>query len=129
LGIEDGEGECFGYQLGRCSGACIGKADPLKYNLQFIQAFANFKLKSWPFTAAIAITENSMAGSHTFIVQNWIVYGEIKADAENINQQQFSPTFEPDIYKILQKVIQKPFSNIQITPLKDISQFLNTPTT
>jgi DNA polymerase-3 subunit epsilon len=102
LGLEKTKGACFGYRLGRCKGACLGKEDPYFYNSRFIEAFASYKLKSWPFNGAIQILEKNEDGGESHIFDKWcylgsIVYNEF-GETQNFKSE---VEFDLDTYKIL----------------------------
>src|SRR5258708_17528254 len=57
LGIDHSLLACFPYRLDWCNGGCIGKEDPLRYNIRFQTAISSHKIKSWPFSSPVVITE------------------------------------------------------------------------
>lgn len=56
LGLQSTKTACFFYHLGWCKGACVGKESTNRYNLRFIAALSDRRIKPWPFDGAIMIT-------------------------------------------------------------------------
>jgi DNA polymerase-3 subunit epsilon len=48
LGLESGPGSCFGLQVGRCKGACVGKEPALLHMARVKIGLMPVKLKPWP---------------------------------------------------------------------------------
>jgi len=96
LGLEKTNTACFGYRLNLCNGACLTKENPLRYNMRFIQAFSQYKLKSWPFPGSIVIKEKSDYDNKEehIIIDNWCLIGQ--------------KGFDLDMYKILIRYLQEP---------------------
>lgn len=62
LGLESGKGACFGYQLKRCIGVCMGKESPEMHYLRVKQALVGLRLKRWPYAGKIGIREQAHGG-------------------------------------------------------------------
>lgn len=109
LGISNTRGRCFGYDLGRCAGACVGEESPAKHNLKLLTAIAGLKVKAWPFQGRIIIREESLEGKREgHVVDQWCYLGSVKDD-EELSQKSWPPaTFDYDAYKILAKYILSP---------------------
>lgn len=97
LGLEKTSGSCFGHKIERCKGACINKEHFLSYNMRFVQAFSEKKIKSWPFQGAIKITEVDPIEqkAEEFIANKWCL-------TSDDNNELF---FDYDTYKILVRYI------------------------
>lgn len=110
LGLEKTNSSCFNFKLGKCSGICVGKEKPIKYNLRFIEAFLNSKIKPWPYKGPIIIKEVSEAGEkeEQFLIDNWCVVQREEGETENLEGLKF----DYDIYKILKRFLYRssPFS-------------------
>jgi DNA polymerase-3 subunit epsilon len=116
LGLETTK-QCFNYQLGKCNGACTGIEKPEVYNTRFDLAFSQRKLKAWPFSGPILITENSEKNSGVgFIVNDWRLEGSFVYD--ETGSRPFLPedyVFDYDSYKILSRyVLQQPKAQIKM---------------
>ena len=108
LGVEQGAGACFGYQLGTCNGACVGKEPAKDYNARIEDAFAKRKIRTWPYNGTVMINEKESADKGTvFFIDNWALLGAFKYDDgmyepldESLTQSAQSG-FDYDTYKIL----------------------------
>ena len=95
---------CFGYQIKRCKGACIGNEPFAKHTLRLVGALARLKLVSWPFTGPALIRE----GDEAHLIDGWRYLGTARSDEEipallAANR----PPFDHDTYKILAKYMAK----------------------
>lgn len=102
LGLEKTQGTCFNYRLGKCSGICNGKEKPIKYNLRFIEAFLNSRIKSWPYKGPILISEADPQSEkqEQFLIHNWCIIQK-QDDDQNLEDLEF----DYDIYKILKRFL------------------------
>lgn len=116
LGLEKSSGSCFGHKLEKCKGACIQKEHFLSYNMRFIQAFSEKKIKSWPFEGAIKITEFDPIEHKTeeFIADKWCLTSFNNTDL----------FFDYDTYKILVRYIFNHKNQARIQPIQN-EQLLN----
>lgn len=103
LGLEKTKGSCFNYRLGKCKGVCSGKEKPVKYNLRFIEAFLNSKIKSWPYKGPIIIKEVDPESEREeqFLINNWCVVKRREEEDEELEDL----GFDYDIYKILKRFL------------------------
>jgi DNA polymerase-3 subunit epsilon len=121
LGVEHGEGACFGSQLGTCNGACRSIEDKESYNERFKKAFARRAIRSWPYQGTIMIEEkgkNEGTGM-VFFIKEWRLLQSIKYDHGDM--QEFLPAsqFDYDTYKILARYILDPVNKRNI---KEVSE-------
>jgi DNA polymerase-3 subunit epsilon len=110
LGLEQGKGQCFYAQLGRCHGACTGKEDAEVYNKRFHEAFKTRRIKAWPFRGPIVIEEKNIQRERgqAFIIDEWRLVGSFTYDESG--SAPFLPeqyVFDYDGYKILAGFIVK----------------------
>ena len=100
---------CFGHQLRRCKGACVGKEPLAKHTMRLMTALTGLKLVSWPFPGPALLRE----GDEAHVIEGWRYLGTAKSD-EEIAELLFSgqPRFDRDTYKILARHVGK------MTPLK-----------
>jgi DNA polymerase III subunit epsilon len=111
LGLEKTSKACFGYQIGTCYGACLGKEIPIKYNIRFIQAFSESKIRDWPFPGPIIINE----GQASFLLDLWCYIGKTEdIDQNTYDRKQFELKFDFDTYRILSSFILRKAKNSQI---------------
>ena len=112
--LEKAGSSCFGYELGKCMGACVNKENAVMYNLRFDLAFIKTKIRSWPFTGPVLISE----GEEKFIVDKWRYKRLEEDDTEFLVNSDES--FDPDTYKILSSYIHSPKNQKNIKVIKNI---------
>ncbi|MEX0966716.1 MAG: exonuclease domain-containing protein [Bacteroidia bacterium] len=111
-GLESGKGNCFGYSLHKCLGACAGKEPPVSYNLRVESAIGNFRFSKPDFMiivpgrevneyAAVQVQNHSYQGFGYFSVN-----GASKSPAEILNCIQAKKD-NPDVRKILRQFLKK----------------------
>jgi len=122
LGLEKTKGACFARHLGWCRGACTKDENPLFYNTRFTEAFSARRIKSWPFSGPVAISETFGDLTSTLIVDKWCVLKNIESKVsanfyEDVSEISGSDMyFDYDAYKILLRYMAnhhhliKPFS-------------------
>lgn len=118
LGLQKTTGACFMHQLKICPGACVGKESPLEYLFRFNQAFADTRIKEWPYPSAIVITEQSSdkLTATSYIINQWCVVGVIKHRDQDVEEEESQPVFDLDQYKILKRYIENPKNTSRIRP-------------
>jgi DNA polymerase-3 subunit epsilon len=112
LGLEKGMRDnhlspCFNSQLGRCGGACAGLETVDAYNIRFDLAFSERRLRAWPFTGPVLVTELNENHSNKdsgigFIVNEWRLEGSFVFDEAGTRpflSKEY--VFDYDSYKIL----------------------------
>lgn len=95
---------CFGHQIKRCKGACIGKEPLAKHTLRLVGALVRLKLVSWPLAGPALIRE----GEEAHLIDGWRYLGTVTHDdeaAELLASER--PPFDRDIYKLLAKYAGK----------------------
>ncbi len=95
---------CFGHQIRRCKGACIGKEPLAKHTLRLVGALVRLKLVSWPLAGPALIRE----GEEAHLIDGWRYLGTVTRDdeaAELLASER--PPFDRDIYKLLAKYVGK----------------------
>jgi DNA polymerase III subunit epsilon len=111
LGLEHGEGSCFGLQVGKCRGACVGKEPLILHNMRTLLALSSLKIKSWPFPGRIALCERHSSGfsadgsrgGEFHVLDHWAYLGTACCEEElaELAALQSSATFDVDVYRIL----------------------------
>ena len=95
---------CFGCQIKRCRGACIGNEPFARHTLRLVAALARLKLVSWPFAGPALIRE----GSDVHLIDGWRYLGTARSDEElQALLDAGRPEFDHDTYKILAKHMAK----------------------
>ncbi len=93
---------CFGYQVKKCSGACIDVISADTHNLQLKTALNLFKVQIWPFDGAIAIRD----GEQMIVLDRWCYLGTANDEQELYELAQSGKAeFDLDIYKIVKKAL------------------------
>lgn len=95
---------CFGHQIRRCKGACVGKEPYAKHTMRLVGALAGLKLVSWPFAGPALIRE----GEEAHLIDGWRYLGTVKSEADTSALLAAErPPFDRDIYKLLAKYVGK----------------------
>ena len=95
---------CFGYQIKRCPGACIGNEPYTKHTMRLVGALARLKLVSWPFAGPALIRE----GDEAHLIDAWRYLGTARSDEElPALLAADRPPFDRDTYRILAKHVAK----------------------
>lgn len=91
---------CFGYQVKRCKGACIGAEPYAKHTMRLIAGLARLKMVSWPVNGPALIRE----GEEAHLIDGWRYLGTARSDEElQALRERGKPPFDRDIYKLLAK--------------------------
>ncbi|VVE37422.1 Excinuclease cho [Pandoraea eparura] len=108
LGLETvGAGRpCFGYQVKRCDGVCVGKVPLAAHTERVREALATLQLHTWPYDGPIAIEEHGADATEVdyHVIDRWQYLGSV-ASREALDA--FVDTlpavtgFDPDIYRLL----------------------------
>ena len=110
MGLESGDGSCFGHALGRCRGACVGRESAALHGVRLELALASIRLKDWPFPGPVALRERDAAGSvELHVVDRWLHLGTARTDADlaAIVATVPRPAFDLDVYRILAKHLER----------------------
>jgi len=95
---------CFGHQLKRCKGACVGAEPYAKHTVRLISALVGLKLVAWPFAGPGLVRE----GDEIHLIEGWRYLGTAGSDEElHALLDSPRPAFDRDIYKILTKYVGK----------------------
>jgi DNA polymerase-3 subunit epsilon len=121
LGLEaGGEGSCFGYQVGRCAGACVGAEPRLRHGLRLKLQLAPLKLRAWPHDGPVAIEETSALGMrHWHLVDGWQYLGTVPEEdlADGRHETPAAEDrFDADTYRILCRYLKPGLRNIRPWP-------------
>ncbi|EXJ12793.1 hypothetical protein [Nitrincola nitratireducens] len=103
LGLERGKGSCFGYQLGRCHGACINQETRVAHAQRLRVALERLKVQAWPFPDTVVLTETNVKNgrSQSHLIQQWCYLGDVSqpSSLESI-------VFDLDIYRLLNQYLK-----------------------
>lgn len=117
LGLESGSGSCFGYQVGRCAGACRGAEPVARHGARLKLALAPFKLRAWPYRGPVGVQETSGLGwTQVHVIDRWQYLGSMQEG------EPFEPIFacdgrfDTDAYRILVKHLTPTARNVRPLP-------------
>ena len=118
LGLEPGAGSCVALQLGHCRGACVGREPALKHSIRTRLAFARLKRRDWPFPGPIGIRERDWSGAEEInLFDRWCYLGTVQGTVELSEFQRRPGIFDPDIYRILQRFLERPTRGAEVLHL------------
>ncbi|MDH4260290.1 MAG: exonuclease domain-containing protein [Gammaproteobacteria bacterium] len=118
LGLEEGDGSCFAFQLGHCRGACIGKEPALVHSVRVRLAFARLKRRDWPFSGPVGMRERDWSGAEeVHVFDRWCYLGSFHGGAEPEDLQRSPGHFDQDIYRILLRAFERPTRGLQMIEL------------
>ncbi len=112
LGLEKPSGPnkpCFGWQLRRCKGVCIGKEAESFHRARLEAALSGLHVKTWPHKGAVGLVErlgNERTDIH--VVNNWCYLGTAHTEEalwSLLEQAPARPAFDLDTYKILSRAM------------------------
>ncbi|HEU5135049.1 MAG TPA: exonuclease domain-containing protein [Steroidobacteraceae bacterium] len=83
LGLEAGEGSCFGLQVGRCKGACVGKEPALLHTARVKIGLMPLRLKPWPHEGPVMLREGAGERQQWHIIDAWQHLATIDAGDED----------------------------------------------
>jgi DNA polymerase III subunit epsilon len=121
LGLEAGEGSCFGHQLGRCSGVCVGAESRERHLARVKMGLMREQLKRWPYRGPIAVEEAALDGRRqVHILEDWQHIDTV--DADDFTQEfgglvrRRAEPFDIDTYRILTRALHT--ARYRIFPLR-----------
>ncbi|MFJ2993834.1 exonuclease domain-containing protein [Pandoraea sp. NPDC087047] len=102
---------CFGYQVKRCDGVCVGDVPLAPHTERTREALATLQLDTWPYDGPIAIEEQ---GRHTgeveyHIIDRWQYLGSLTHVASRdaldslVDSMPAATGFDPDVYRLLNR--------------------------
>jgi len=105
---------CFGWQLKKCRGACIGDEPRLAHDARLLAGLGKLKIKTWPFDGPAYLKE----GEEILLIENWAYLGSATSEDEIWQIMDGRQTrFDRDTYKILSTAAGR----LQPLVLQDIS--------
>lgn len=95
---------CFGYQLKRCKGACIGQEARAVHGARLMMALHTLRVERWPHAGPVGLRE----GKVLHLVDNWCWLGTARDEEEAYALLASGrPVFDLDIWKILSKAMAR----------------------
>src|SRR5690606_6369632 len=109
------KGACFGHQLQRCAGGCVGKDSSEDYNRRREAALDAWRFRAWPFAGPVALAE----GGEYHLLDQWCHLGSAPS-LDALPQLKGTAKLEYDIYKILLTFLsRKEARSCEVIPLPD----------
>ena len=108
VGLQRTNSYCFAYHLHQCNGACVGEELATIYNARVQMAFAERRIKAWPYNGSILIEErDEFSGEgEVFLIDQWCLISSFTyADAGYQLKISGPHRFDYDAYKILSRYI------------------------
>ncbi len=122
LGLEKSAGHnkpCFGWQLRRCKGVCVGKEAESFHRARLEAALSSLHVKTWPHSGAVGLVERfGEDRTDIHVVNNWCYLGTARSEDELwslLEQAPARPAFDLDTYKILSRAMLR--GDLEIRPL------------
>jgi DNA polymerase-3 subunit epsilon len=102
---------CFGWQLQRCKGVCIGKEAEALHHARLLTALSGLRVQTWPYEGAVGLIEQGSSGkTAVHLVNNWCYLGTAESDEALqylMEKSPARPVFDMDTYKIISKALMK----------------------
>lgn len=109
LGLEDGEGSCFAFQLKRCKGACVGREPPKLHDTRVRLALAGLRVKPWPYRGRVVVAERDWRGEQDLhVLDGWRWLGTVKDLDEARSLRNDDAPFDADVYRLLKRFLADP---------------------
>jgi DNA polymerase-3 subunit epsilon len=110
LGREQGPGSCFGYQVNKCRGTCVGKEPRALHDARLQLALASLRVRPWPFAGAIGIREAAPGarGTCLHVIDRWQHLGTAREPEEvtQLLRASRERQFDADSYRIIGRCLK-----------------------
>ncbi len=107
-GLQRTTSYCFAYHLHQCEGACVGEEPAPAYNARVDLAFAERRIKAWPYSGAILIEErDELTGEgEVFLIDQWCLVSSFRYSEHGYQLKISGPhRFDYDAYKIILRYV------------------------
>ena len=114
LGLESGTGSCFGLQVGRCNGACVGKESTAVHLTRVKLGLMPQRLKPWPHEGPVVLKEGAGERQQWHIVDAWqhlATFDAVEMDqlSEVLRRaRRTTERFDIDAYRIFTRFMRDP---------------------
>ena len=122
LGLETGEGSCFGYQVGRCDGACVGKVPAAVHLARVKIELMPQRLRPWPHPGPMVYCESAGERVQYHVIDGWqhlasVDPGDCDLPLDQLARAAASRrSFDYDEYRILTRVLGDARVRLQPVP-------------
>jgi DNA polymerase III subunit epsilon len=115
LKLEKREGACFGYQVRKCAGHCVGQETDQSHDDRLALALRQWQIPDWPFKndelalRAVVSEDSVLTGPQHHVFDRWCYVGTFKS-LDEVDSYAPDPTavhanaelkFDPHIYRLL----------------------------
>ncbi len=122
LGLESGPGPCFGYQIKKCRGACVGLESQNEHQGRLTGALTAHRVQSWPFSGPVAIREACAETGRTdhHLLENWCYLGTANSEKDlgELLQNTAQLSFDLDSYKILTRYLETSDERLELVEVQ-----------
>jgi excinuclease Cho len=87
---------CFGRQIGKCRGVCIGEESKAEHALRLQAALVSLRIERWPYAGPVAIVEETDGLRQRQLVDRWSYLG-----TKMTKRAASAARFDMDVYQIL----------------------------
>jgi DNA polymerase-3 subunit epsilon len=116
LGLESGAGSCFGFQVGRCNGACVGKEPAALHLTRVKMALITHRLEPWPHAGPMMVREGVGARAQYHVIDTWQHLGTVESGIDvseadelwRVSTRARRGSFDIDSYRILTRMLREP---------------------
>ncbi|MDF3035325.1 MAG: ethanolamine utilization protein [Paucimonas sp.] len=109
---------CFGHQLRKCRGACVGHEPAALHQARLEAALASLRVKTWPYPGPIGLIESGSGDFHdVHVIHNWVCLGTARSEEELhrlLYEMPSRPAFDHDSYRILVKALSQPKAKVRL---------------
>jgi DNA polymerase-3 subunit epsilon len=102
-------GSCFGFQVGRCRGACVGKEPAVMHLARVKMALMPQRLKPWPHPGPMMWREGSGEHAQLHVIDGWQHLASFDSgdeDALRHWRRRPATSFDMDAYRILTRQLR-----------------------
>jgi DNA polymerase III subunit epsilon len=121
LKLEKREGACFGYQVRKCAGHCVGQETDQAHDNRLALALRQWQIPDWPFTnsqgavMAIVSEDSVLTGPQHHVFDRWCYVATVKSlDEVRPNLEHLDTEFgaaelkfDPHIYRLIHSAWKK----------------------
>lgn len=104
MGLVRGNGSCFNYKLGLCTGACCNEESTDSYNKRFDTAFAKLNVQPWPYSGMIGYKDHG----DIHIFDQWCYLDTVQEEhMHSVFETSYSGNFDYGIYRMMKRILLK----------------------
>lgn len=109
---------CFGLQIGRCRGACVGQEADEAHARRLQHALAELRLIPWPYAGAVGIIEECDGWRQTHVVDHWRYVGSVDDGVSWPATPEGWRRFDADTYRLLVRPLTQGSLRLFVSPVR-----------